>query len=84
MAISLELSMGHLVYQLKALIFLYLMIYNIDAQFDWIERKGKLKPFSDFYFVIQDVSLNIILKKIILDRHVENIHMEGTVSQMFY
>ena len=34
--------------------------------------------------LISDTALNIIWILLILYRHVHNIHMEGTVSQIFY
>ena len=49
-----------------------------------ILRVGHTHAIHHFYFFIQDFSLNITWILLILYRHVHNIHMEGTVSQIFY
>ena len=37
-----------------------------------------------FYFSAKDISLNIQVKIMKFETDVENIHKEGTVSQIFY
>ena len=41
-----------------------------------------LNLFFNFYFLIQDCSLNIALISFKLYEHIDNIHPEGTVSQI--
>ena len=47
------------------------------------KKKGILNLFFHFYFFIQDCSLNIALISFKLYKHIDNIHLEGTVSQNF-
>ena len=42
-----------------------------------------LSLFFHFYFFIQDFSLTIGLTILKLDKAIDNIHLEGTVSQNF-
>ena len=51
-----------------------------------LKLKGdkRLNLFFNFYFLIQDFSLNVTLIFSKLDMHIHNIHLEGTVSQIFY
>ena len=48
-----------------------------------LKEKLTKNRFFDFYFFIQDFSLNIALILLRFYTHVHNIHMEGTVSQIF-
>ena len=40
--------------------------------------------FFHFYFLIQEFSFNIAPIDLKFYKHVENIHYEGTLSQIFY
>ena len=85
MAISLELSMGHthMIYQLKAPISLYLMI-SYRCLTDLNQRKSEFKTYFPTYIFSSKISRLILYRFFsILDRDVDNIHMEGTVSQIF-
>ena len=49
-----------------------------------LTKEQEKKLFSHFYFLNKDISLNIQAKIMKFQTHVKNIHMEGTVSQIFY
>ena len=50
----------------------------------YIKGLFNLKPNFSLYFLIQDFSLNMALILMKLYKHVANIHLGGTVSQIFY
>ena len=77
--------MGHayVMYQLKAVIVFYLMIWHI-CPLDFNDRNSVFKTsFFHFYFLIQDYSTTILYINMIPCKHVDNIYMKGTVSQIF-
>ena len=47
------------------------------------KKEGILNLFFHFYFLIQDCSLSIALISFKLYKHIDNIHLEGTLSQNF-
>ena len=71
------------IHQMKGIIFLYMLIYLIL-------RKNKRKQiymercFFYFYFSIVHISSNNVIGSLNVCKHVSNIHVEGTVSQIFF
>ena len=84
--ISLELRMGHaqLIYQRKALFFS--LCNGIEClAFKLYRKKSDFKTFFfHFYFFILVFSFNMLLIILKLYKYINNIHLEGTVSQIFY
>ena len=69
------------IHSLKGLIFPYLIesVIWVHSNERWIHNL-----FYHFYFFIQDSSLNMTFITLILCRLVYDIHLEGTVSHIFY
>ena len=73
-----------IIHQMKGIIFLYLLIYltlkiNINVKVNI--RKCY---FFDIYFSIVHISSNNVLDSLNFCRHVGNIGLEGTVSQIIF
>ena len=72
-----------MIHQMKGNIFAHLIVTVILN----LDMKGKCcicKPvFFHFYFSNVHISLNTVFSNLFLFVHVHNIHVEGTVSQIF-
>ena len=49
-----------------------------------VKENMNLKPIFPLFFLNTDISLTIRDIKMTFTTHVNNIHMEGTVSQIFF
>ena len=48
------------------------------------KKKQTKNLFFHFYFLNKDISLNIRVRELRFGTYLNNIHMEGTVSPIFY
>ena len=71
------------IHQMKGILFLCMLIYLILRK-NTRAKKYKWKCFFFLLFLIVHISSNNVIGSLTLCIHVGNIHVEGTVSQIFF
>ena len=74
----------HVIYQMKGQISLHVLLYICFLDEVGFDEKSNLKPMFSLYFLNSDISLIVEITVIHFYTDVNIIHIEGTVSQIFY